>query len=138
MLPVYSHRLHDRLTNVSPTRRIHSLFPRPTSPVVDWIMQSSPETTRRWVIRCVDLAGITVNGKTVPEGAYLREYDPNAYNGRGSATWTRNRERAIMFDSRREAYEFWRQPSTRMPMRPDGLTNRPLTAFTVEIEGIDG
>lgn len=57
--------------------------------------------------------------------------------GRGRTTFTRDRTRAITFDSVGDAFEYWDQQSKTVPMRPDGEPNRPLTAFTVEILPVD-
>lgn len=73
---------------------------------------------------------------------YLRSFNPDwtppgvdpALSDRtGLADWTGNRAEAITFTSYAEAMEFWRQPSTVKPRRPDGKPNRPLTAYTVEV-----
>ena len=40
----------------------------------------------------------------------------------------------MRFVSIAEAMEYWRTVSTTVPFRPDGKPNRPLTAYTVEIE----
>lgn len=85
------------------------------------------------VIRCVGLAGTTQTGQGAPVGAYLVEYDPDAHDGRGGATWTEHLMWARRFDDAAAALEFWRQPSTVRPTREDGEPNRPLTAFTVEV-----
>lgn len=57
--------------------------------------------------------------------------------GRGHTTFTRDRTRAVSFDSPADAIEYWRQQSKTVPTRPDGKPNRPLTAFTVEILSLD-
>jgi len=45
--------------------------------------------------------------------------------------------KALRFASMEEATAFWRQQSTRTPLRPDGKPNRPLTAYTVTIRKIE-
>ena len=45
-----------------------------------------------------------------------------------------NRAQAKLFPSLKDALDFYRQRSARMPTRPDGEPNRPLTAFTIVLE----
>lgn len=54
-------------------------------------------------------------------------------DGRGETVLTEERTRAKTFANAGEAFEFWRQQSKTVPLRPDGRPNRPLTAYTVEI-----
>lgn len=54
-------------------------------------------------------------------------------DGRGRAVITPHRERAMVFDSFAQAFDYWRQESKFQPLRSDGKPNRPLTAYTVEI-----
>lgn len=54
-------------------------------------------------------------------------------DGRGETKFATSREKALQFNSIGEAFEFWRQISKGVPLRPDGKPNRPLTVFTVEI-----
>jgi hypothetical protein len=58
---------------------------------------------------------------------------PEAYDGRGDAEFTFDAAEALRFATFGEAIEFWRQPSKRRPLRGDGLPNRPLCAFSVEV-----
>jgi hypothetical protein len=64
---------------------------------------------------------------------YLKTCDFEAYEGRGSCTFTDNIEDAMMFISKAEAMLFWKTQSKIRPKRPDGKPNRPLTAYHVEI-----
>lgn len=84
-----------------------------------------------YVIRVLGLAGEPFQS---PLRYWLASADVNARGGRGSMVTTLVRSEALTFPSQREAFEFWRQRSTRRPLRPDGRPNRPLTAFTIEIE----
>lgn len=75
-------------------------------------------------------------------GQYLTHFDPNAHApGRsyptGEIAFSHSVGRALRFETFKEALAFWGQPSTVVPVRPDGAPNRPLTAFTVEIVSID-
>ena len=68
------------------------------------------------------------------DGAYIREFTPDTDAlGRGTLTVTRRVEDALGFPSHAEAWKFWMQQSRRVPRRPDGKPNRPLTAYTVSI-----
>lgn len=67
---------------------------------------------------------------------WVTAYDPNAHDGRGDSASSADPAKALRFDTLGEAWEFWRQPSTVRPVRPDGQPNRPLTAFTVSIEAL--
>lgn len=67
------------------------------------------------------------------DGTFVRSYSPDAFRGRGDVVTSKYIHKALLFDTKQEAMEFWRQPSTMHPTRPDGKPNRPLTAFTVEI-----
>lgn len=84
------------------------------------------------VIVCEGIAGA---GHFTPQmlGQYLEMFDPDAYEGRGAAKWTDQKERALKFPNAGAALEEWRRASTVRPLRPDGQPNRPLTAFSVGI-----
>lgn len=68
------------------------------------------------------------------DGQWLKAYDPNARDGRGTVVGTTHRKEAMRFADMLAAMKFWRQTSTVLPVRPDGMPNRPLTAFTIEVE----
>ena len=72
-----------------------------------------------------------------PVQAWLVECDVNARGGRGYAAFTSDVAQAMTFPSLQEALEYWRRPSTVTPLRPDGRPNRPLTAYTVELQPIE-
>jgi len=91
------------------------------------------------VVRCLGLVGRAVavhDGKT-PAGEYLASFAPEAYDGRGLATFTRDRARALVFPDFKAAYECIGTRPKKRPTRPDGKPNRPLTAFTLNIEPLD-
>jgi hypothetical protein len=80
------------------------------------------------------IAGSPIGRSTpVPIGAYLRSYDPEAFDGRGDAGWTTNLDAAMVFPDSAAAFACWRQQPRCRPLREDGQPNRPLTAFTVEV-----
>lgn len=95
------------------------------------------EGPRRYAIRFYGLAGSAVFAEKVPTGAYLKEYDPEAHDGQGSARWTEDLAEALIFDSADDAADLWRTIPKARPLRPDGRPNRPLTAFTVAIDPIE-
>lgn len=88
---------------------------------------------KRVVMRLVSLA----NGRSTPcDGQWLKTFDPeaNAPNyPTGEAVWTADVKEAMVFDDAVKAHRFWRQESQRVPRRPDGQPNRPLTVFTIEL-----
>lgn len=88
------------------------------------------------IIRCVALAGI-ITSERDPRGLWLRSYDPEQNNGRGAAEWTDDPADALMFSSADEAYECWASTPKNKPLRDNGQPNRPLTAYTVQIEPAD-
>lgn len=55
-------------------------------------------------------------------------------DGRGSVDLTRDPNEAKRFTSIADAAEYYQRVSETVPVRPDGRPNRPLTAYTVEIE----
>jgi hypothetical protein len=70
----------------------------------------------------------------IPLGSYLVSADVDAHGGLGQVAWSRNPAKAKSFASTAEAFEFWRSQSTVRPLREDGKPNRPMTAFSVQIE----
>jgi len=77
------------------------------------------------------------------DGQFLQEYDPDleGLDDEGRPTLallrtTHDIDQARVFSSAREAMALWKQPSKRVPLRPDGKPNRPLSAFSVEIRSL--
>jgi hypothetical protein len=64
---------------------------------------------------------------------YLRNFDVNARAGRGATAFTRDPYGAMRFANAAEAMRTWQTQSSVRPFRDDGLPNRPLTAFTIEV-----
>lgn len=81
------------------------------------------------LIQCLGLA----DGRLVHVGDFLRSWDPEGNEGRGSFLWTNDPELAIWFPSAKEALEEWSTQSTTVPLRPDGQPNKPMTMFSVAI-----
>ena len=73
-------------------------------PNPEWVVEFSPDTPGRF---------------DYPTGDLITNVDP---------------AKAKRFDDKAQAFRFVRQQSKNVPLRPDGLPNRPLTAFTVSIE----
>lgn len=88
------------------------------------------------VIRYYGLMGQAVMRGDVPVGAYLAEYDVERHDGRGFARWTTDVNEAIKFANIHLAMQAWKKQSMTRPLRPDGKPNRPLSAFSVSIEGL--
>lgn len=71
---------------------------------------------------------------TYTDGAWVQSFD--AERGVRSLVCTMDRPAAIEFETQREAIEFYQSIGS-PPVRPDGLPNRPLTAFHVEVSRND-
>lgn len=83
------------------------------------------------------LALIEAMGQGGPElGPYLEWSDPDAKRGRGDDRWTADLGKAKKFASFEEAMRCWTAQSTRVPFRPDGKPNKPLTAYSVTVEQV--
>lgn len=65
-------------------------------------------------------------------GCFLREINPASATGQ--IVVTRNPRAAMLFPDAAAALAAWKTQSTVAPLRRDGEPNRPLTAYTVEIE----
>ncbi len=88
----------------------------------------------------IKVHGLISGDPTGFDGQYVVEYDPGR-NGIEPLSGqemlchlvtTPDVDKATKFDGP-DAFELWRKPDPRRPLRPDGRPNRPLTAFTVEI-----
>lgn len=76
------------------------------------------------------------NGEPAPiSGHYLVKYDPTIdKEQRILLETTTDRSKAKKFANPGEAFSEWKRVSPNVPIRYDGKPNRPLTAYTVEIE----
>jgi hypothetical protein len=84
----------------------------------------------------VRIIGLLLDDELVPtpeDGLYVRLFDISRHDGIGPVPVTRFPRLAAHFASPADAVIWYRTRSTVRPTRPDGLPNRPLTAFTVEI-----
>ena len=92
--------------------------------------------TLAFVIRVESVTGIQMFTKADPSGMYVAEYDPDGNSGFGDVRFVRDVCDAMHFDSMSEAAQLVNATSTVRPVRPDGLPNRPLTAYTVSVYGV--
>jgi hypothetical protein len=88
----------------------------------------------------MQIVGLINGGATPFDGQWLVEYDPerDGYAPDGAPmlahiVTTPDINQARVFADHAEALELWRSTCKRHPIRFDGRSNRPLTAFTVEI-----
>jgi hypothetical protein len=81
---------------------------------------------------------VHVQGQLGPPAvpSWVKSCDVDAMDGYGLAQLTTNRDEALTFDDFTEAMMFWRRQSTVRPIRGDGKPNRPLTAYTIEVESL--
>jgi hypothetical protein len=89
----------------------------------------------------IKIVGLVAGGQTPFDGQFLVDYDPerDGHDPQGSPMvchlqTTPEASQARHFVTAGEAYECWRMVPYRQPLRPDGLSNRPLTAFTIEVK----
>ena len=54
----------------------------------------------------------------------------------GESVWSKDESKALLFETKMDAWKFWAQTLQTDPIRPDGQPNRPLTAFSVMIEEV--
>jgi hypothetical protein len=93
-----------------------------------------------WVLRVVSTlpaGAVTVFAPADAPEMWVMAYDPDAEGGRGYVETINDRRRARRFDTVNAALDFWRQPSTVQPLRPDGKPNRPLTSWSIMLERED-
>jgi hypothetical protein len=79
----------------------------------------------------------SANGYDLPgDGAYLKDFDFEAFNGQGSIALTLDIQKAKRFFSLKEAFDYVRTSPKTKPFREDGQPNRPLTASNWEFQTI--
>lgn len=79
----------------------------------------------------------TIGGMPFSYNTFLREFDHEAFYGRGMATLTDDKSEAMVFDNIEAAFEFWKRVPKNKPVREDGKPNRPLTASTILFVKVD-
>ena len=92
---------------------------------------------KAFVIQLIGPAGLAI--RTPHDGRYLVECDVDGVeqgNLIGLIVSTDQLEEAKLFPSVADALLYWKRQSTTIPLRPDGRPNRPLTAYTVEVEPV--
>jgi ribosomal protein S27AE len=79
-----------------------------------------------------------INGQPMAsDGAYLKDFDFEAREGRGTLIATEDIGAAMRFDNFAEAADYWKRQSVTVPVRPhDGKPNRPFTAYSVLIDNV--
>ena len=70
------------------------------------------------------------------DGNYLRSYDPEANSGRGDIKLTRDPALAMQFADAGEVLRLRQAVPKCHPYRSDGMPNRPLSAYSLEIEAV--
>ncbi|MES2712018.1 MAG: hypothetical protein V4653_10580 [Pseudomonadota bacterium] len=85
------------------------------------------------VIRIVGLATEAGTESCGHSNRFLRDFDPDAYGGRGRVRSTDDPVHAKRFPDTAAAHACWTLQSRRVPLRDDGRPNRPLTAYTCEM-----
>jgi hypothetical protein len=78
----------------------------------------------------------SVIGPPARTGLWLKAFDNEARDGRGSASFTDDPREALRFPDLEAAFEAWKSQSRTQPLRPDGRPNRPLTAYSVTFDTI--
>ena len=92
-------------------------------------------------MKVIKIIGLADGQASSFEGMYVGNFDPSHSPPLGH--WpqtscildvTPRKDEAKAYNDAAAAWEDWRRIDERLPTRPDGKPNRPLTAFTVEIE----
>lgn len=87
----------------------------------------------------IKLVGIGLRSIDPPEwvtGFDVDAHAPDSLYPTGLVDSDVDPAKAMRFDNAADALEFTMQRSTVCPFRPDGEENRPLRAFTVQIEAL--
>jgi hypothetical protein len=83
--------------------------------------------------RTLKIVGLANGQPSQYDGQYIVRCEPVGEPGSAVLDTTTDIQKARRFNGIVEATEYWQQADPRMPVRPDGKPNRPLTAFSVEI-----
>lgn len=81
----------------------------------------------------VGLAGSVDNLIGSFKPGWVKAFDADAFEGRGELVVTSNPDEALVFPDAPAAVLFYMTRSKVQPTRIDGLPNRPLRAFSVEV-----
>lgn len=82
------------------------------------------------------IVGLADGRPSVHDGLFVTECDVDARDGRGAVYTTPERREARQFPGTVSALEYWKRQSKVTPLRDDGQPNRPLTAYSVEVENL--
>jgi len=67
------------------------------------------------------------------KGEYLTRYDPEANNGEGAVDFAADPRQAMLFPTRAAARKLIQTVPVARPLRDDGLPNRPIRCFDLEV-----
>lgn len=84
--------------------------------------------TQKVILSCYNIGGAW-------EG-YLESYDLEYADGVGAAWLTRDPDKALRFDDAKAAMDAVMSSPKSKPVRDDGEPNRPLRAFTINIQTV--
>lgn len=84
-----------------------------------------------WVIYLIERGS-----DNAPVGEWLKDANVEAFNGRGECLGTLDVSEAKKFSTVQEAMRFYNKVPACRPIREDGRPNKPLTAYTVEIQSV--
>ena len=91
--------------------------------------------SEQYVIIYLGLAGRFIDNAEPPEvGSYLESFDAEYAGGAGQANWTTDPDKAMKFNTPRDAVACYMRTPRARPTRADGRPNRPLTTYTVVID----
>jgi hypothetical protein len=83
----------------------------------------------------------TFGGPHLFDGQYVVDYDPSPPDMEPGAcllVCSPDLARAKRYPDLEAAWGDWKRVDWRAPVRPDGKPNRPMTAFTIEVESVEG
>ena len=84
----------------------------------------------------IKIIGLGATGPLADRDLWLATWNVDALDGRGDVVVTPEEAGAATFPDVGAAWRAWGQQSRVRPLRPDGRPNRPLTAYTIEIEPV--
>jgi hypothetical protein len=91
-----------------------------------------------FVIQFVGLGGIVIDKSSrANSGDLLESYDPEAHEGQGTAKFTGDKAKAMVFDDITDAYRLIFKVPVKRPRREDGKPNMPLRAFDLIVTPIE-
>tara|TARA_B100000424_G_C22682122_1_gene373557 strand:+ start:83 stop:412 length:330 start_codon:yes stop_codon:yes gene_type:complete len=85
---------------------------------------------QHYIMRVVGLTGYQIGGGPQPTGM-VQSYDPEGHGGYGDVALTQDLQAALRFHSLESLHDVWTSVPRCRPTRPDGMPNRPLTAYSI-------